>query len=1526
MATDKFVVKNGLLVGTDADNGVDLVQVNGTISATNISYSGSISGDGSGLTGVDADTVDGIQGASLLRSDADDTASGNINFTSTGSNLPSHYYHNLYSGNIVYSHAYPSGYTLSSGATQFQWRASDGTNYKVLSWHGSNGLTANGNGTFTGDVAVNGGDLTTTQTTFNLINATATTLNIGGAATAVNIGASTGTTTVNHNMTVTGNLTVNGTTTTLNTQTILAEDPVIVLNSGQATPSNDIGLLFQRYSSPTSANYNVAIMWDEGSDRLIFGSTAETGADTDITPASEWMTIEATGDVGIGTTNPNTKLQVYHNEVAAQVFSFDSTKTITPAMSVFMAAPRSGNLGLYTASTERLTVNGSGLIGIGTTNPQVELHVYDSASWAQMRVEAGADGNDASAAFAQSGTIKGIIGYDDSSDTVAIKYGTFTGSGIDISSAGNVGIGTNAPSPNGTKTTLHINGDSVGSAIRLSQAASSSLIRFDTTSGLKIGTISSYLLALQTGDTDRLTIDTSGNVGIGITNPSYLLHVNGSMYSGTHYIEANSLIRRQAGSWGANTPHDVLYNGWTASTQDYVYVKSAGNSTGPHGQLIVGDSRVYFGETTNETGGIVDNATTPFDTNTWGWVGNSNSYFKGDVGIGTTSPSGKLNVYGTGVASAPTLAVDTTSSATFVHSQENLAANLTTGQSNVIVVGKEGTTKNAGYIGYRWYGAASNTNILTLGHWASDYLVNITAGGNVGIGTTNPAYGKLQVYGDMAIGGDSTDAILRFIEGTDGWTIRHVAAGNRLAMSNVLGGTDHFNITETGSVGIGTTAPAEKLDVNGHIRMPSLASGGGITFHNNREFQIVGTDDGTYSHDKGLIISTLDYNSYGISMGVHTSGGLTSNLSNFTPQLRIDNNGNVGIGTESPSSKLEVQGDITVNSSVIFKSPDDTNTITQRMTDADVLSWSGDAGQLFSLSDSLTGTIFSVNDVSGVPSIEVDDDGTIRLAETFGNVLIGTAADDGTNKLQVNGSISAPTWTYNTTSRWVNTAQTDRTLRFGTFSDDSASYFGPLNDAGSHQLIDLGTSDGKFRNGHFSGTVYAGTFSGAVSGNATTASSAAKWTTARTITLSGDLSGSVSIDGSANVTLSGAVADNSHNHTSLTGVTSIGFAAEGSDSASISTTISGTGTYFDFNLTDDNNNDWWRWRFTPSGSTVYDAMTLKPVSNGNANLTVSGTVTADSFSGNASSATIWATARTATVTLTGDATGTAGVSVNGSANWTNSIAVTVDKIDGQLFVNTRSNSGLNATSTDGNGIYYYNAGVDNFSGNSTDGALYQQSYSTSWYHQIAGDYRSGNMAVRGKNNGTWQRWKSIPTIAIQDAAPSTTLVNGDLWYESDTATLYIRYGGAWVDVAPQLTLNSSPQFNALGVGTPASTTAGTIRATNDITAYYSDARLKDFEGTIPNALDKVMQLNGYYFRENATAKGLGYSNDERQVGVSAQEVQAVLPEVVTEAPISDEYLTVKYEKMVPLLIEAMKEQQAMIDELREEIKKLRGDA
>jgi len=123
------------------------------------------------------------------------------------------------------------------------------------------------------------------------------------------------------------------------------------------------------------------------------------------------------------------------------------------------------------------------------------------------------------------------------------------------------------------------------------------------------------------------------------------------------------------------------------------------------------------------------------------------------------------------------------------------------------------------------------------------------------------------------------------------------------------------------------------------------------------------------------------------------------------------------------------------------------------------------------------------------------------------------------------------------------------------------------------------------------------------------------------------------------------------------------------------------------------------------------------------------------------------------------------------------------------------------------------------------------------------------------------------------------------------------------------------QFNSLGVGTTASATAGEIRATNNITAYFSDDRLKKRLGNIENALAKVMTLNGFQYEANETAQALGYTV-KPEIGLSAQEVRAVLPEVVVPAPIDEQYLTIHYERVIPLLVEAIKELKKEIDELK----------
>jgi len=150
------------------------------------------------------------------------------------------------------------------------------------------------------------------------------------------------------------------------------------------------------------------------------------------------------------------------------------------------------------------------------------------------------------------------------------------------------------------------------------------------------------------------------------------------------------------------------------------------------------------------------------------------------------------------------------------------------------------------------------------------------------------------------------------------------------------------------------------------------------------------------------------------------------------------------------------------------------------------------------------------------------------------------------------------------------------------------------------------------------------------------------------------------------------------------------------------------------------------------------------------------------------------------------------------------------------------------------------------------------------------------------------------------------------------ATISANVSGSAANLS---TTTANVQLFSIGVGTPASTTSGEIRATNNITAYYSDDRLKTRLGVIDNALIKVLSLNGFYYHANETAQALGYSV-QNEVGVSAQEVQAVLPEIVVPAPIDDKYLTVRYEKLIPLLVEAIKEQQVIITKQGSRIEKL----
>lgn len=145
-----------------------------------------------------------------------------------------------------------------------------------------------------------------------------------------------------------------------------------------------------------------------------------------------------------------------------------------------------------------------------------------------------------------------------------------------------------------------------------------------------------------------------------------------------------------------------------------------------------------------------------------------------------------------------------------------------------------------------------------------------------------------------------------------------------------------------------------------------------------------------------------------------------------------------------------------------------------------------------------------------------------------------------------------------------------------------------------------------------------------------------------------------------------------------------------------------------------------------------------------------------------------------------------------------------------------------------------------------------------------------------------------------------------------------EYGRFTVNSTGLLTYSQHQTVKSLGVGTGVtSTTDGEIRASGNITSYYtSDQRLKKNVRRIGSALDKVLAIGGYDFDwtdDVMKSRGGedGYFVRSKDVGVIAQEIEAVVPEAVVERV--DGYKAVRYELLVPLLIEAIRELSAKVD-------------
>ena len=210
---------------------------------------------------------------------------------------------------------------------------------------------------------------------------------------------------------------------------------------------------------------------------------------------------------------------------------------------------------------------------------------------------------------------------------------------------------------------------------------------------------------------------------------------------------------------------------------------------------------------------------------------------------------------------------------------------------------------------------------------------------------------------------------------------------------------------------------------------------------------------------------------------------------------------------------------------------------------------------------------------------------------------------------------------------------------------------------------------------------------------------------------------------------------------------------------------------------------------------------------------------------------------------------------------------------------------------------------------------------------------TGTLAISDGGTGSTTASAARGALGVDEAgtdnSTNVTLANTNYLsisgQELTGGTVPIGSGGTGATTASaartalNLDTNSFVQFGSLAVGNTNSVSSGEIHAQNDIVAFSSsDKRLKTNIQSIQDPLTKLQKIGGYTF-DWIPKEGI-HSHEGRDVGVIAQEIEEVLPEVTTTR--DNGYKAVKYEKIVPLLIECMKAQQTHIQQLEDRLVKL----
>jgi len=873
---------------------------------------------------------------------------------------------------------------------------------------------------------------------------------------------------------------------------------------------------------------------------------------------------------------------------------------------------------------------------------------------------------------------------------------------------------------------------------------------------------------------------------------------------------------------------------------------------------------------------------------------------------GITATVTELN-YTDGVTSAIQTQLDGKSSTSHNHTLDSL--------SNTTI-----TTNSAGEI-LKWNGTAWINNTLAEAgisatghtHTVAD-ITDLTATAT----ELNTLDGITATVTELNYVDGVTSAIQTQLDGKSSTSHNHTLDGlsNTTITTNSAGEILKWN----GSAWINNTLAEAGISATGHTHTVAditdltataaeLNYTDGVT--SNIQTQLDGKSSTSHNHTlDSLSNTTITTNSAGEILKWNGSAWINNTLaeagiSATSHNHTLDSLSNTTITTNSAGEILKWNGSAWINNTLAeagISATGHTHTV------ADITDLTATASELNAL-DGITATVTELNYTDGVTSnIQTQLNAKAPLASPTFTGTVNAANLSLSGNLTVNGT----TTTVNSTTVTLDdpiitlggdTAPStddnkDRGVEFRWHNGTAAKvgFFGFDDSSGKLTFIPDATNTSEV----FSGT------KGTVDANIEWADVLSK--PDPTITLGGDLTGSVTLTDLASGTLTATIAANS---VALGTDTTGNYVGAGATSGNgISGSVSSEGGTFTVTSNATNAN-------TASTIVFRDA-------SGNFS---AGTVTA-ALSGNASTATTLQTSRTIN-----------GVSFNGSANITvepyieddegtaatRYIVFTDNSAGGYKRLNEDSSLNYNpSTNTlvagtfSGSGASLSSLNASNLSSGTVPDA------------RISGSY-TGMTNLTG--SGTVDFAKFLGNAADTVTAPSFSWT-GDTntgIYAPAADTLGITTAGVErvrVDSTGKVGIGNAAPAQALHV-------TGQIIATSEITAYYSDERLKEKVEDVTNALDMVKSLKAFRYTNNELAQSLGFEGKELQLGLSAQDVQKVAPEIVKLAPfdmVRDEednvvsksgenYLTLDYGKLVPVLIEAIKEQQEQIEELKKMLDK-----